>query len=76
MTTNQLTLNLASSELAARLYYYDQRIALYAALPNDIARAELFLSEVRTKHHDDSHPEVAYAQRRLEDVCSKTRRLP
>jgi len=50
-----------------RLRYYDERVALYAALPNDVARAELFLQEVLAKHGGDEKAlEVQHAKQRLE----------
>jgi hypothetical protein len=46
--------------------YYAERLAMYAALPDDVARWELFLSEVRAKYeHPDTALEVLYAQHRL-----------
>ena len=49
-----------------RWRYYDGRVALYAALPDDTARAELFLTEVLAKHGgDESALEVQHAKQRL-----------
>ena len=52
-----------------RRRYYDGRVALYAALPDDVARAEHFLSEVRAKHGgDETALEVQHAMRRLAET--------
>mgnify|MGYP001266395638 CR=1 FL=1 len=52
-----------------RRRYYDERVALYAALPNDTARAELFLTEVLAKHGgDESALEVQHAMQRLAET--------
>ena len=52
-----------------RRRYYDERVALYAALPNDTARAELFLTEVLAKHGgDESALEVQHAKQRLAET--------
>ena len=52
-----------------RRRYYDGRVALYAALPDDVARAEHFLSEVLAKHDGDENAlEVQHAMRRLAET--------
>ena len=49
--------------------YYDERVALYASQPNDVARAELFLTEVLAKHGgDESALEVQHAMSRLAET--------
>lgn len=52
-----------------RRRYYDERVALYASQPNDVARAELFLDEVLAKHGgDESALEVQHAMSRLAET--------